>query len=140
MNEVISKLEINLTLAALGAAHSRQATHESGCVVTWKTRLHIKLEVDLILQLRERAEDQAIQVFRDNLKNLLMVAPAGKKNTLGLDPGFRTGVKVVVVNDTGKLLTHTVIFPHAPQNQWDDALEKLLLRSTLIDTQCLNLL
>jgi uncharacterized protein len=93
--------------------------------LTWKARLRIKLEVDLVLQLRERAEDQAIHVFRDNLKNLLMVAPAGKKNTLGLDPGLRTGVKVVAVDDTGKLLTHTVIFPHAPQNQWDAALDKL---------------
>ena len=94
-------------------------------VLTWQARLRIKLEVDLMLALRERAEEQAIYVFRDNLKNLLMVAPAGKKNTLGLDPGFRTGVKVVVVDDTGKLLTHTVIFPHAPQNQWDLSIEKL---------------
>lgn len=93
--------------------------------LTWQARLRLKLETDLILQLRERAEDQAIDVFRDNLKNLLMVAPAGKKNTLGLDPGLRTGVKVVVVDDTGKLLTHTVIFPHVPQNQWDISLEKL---------------
>ncbi len=95
--------------------------------LTWQARLCLKLETDLILQLRERSENQAIQVFRDNLKNLLMVSPAGKKKTLGLDPGLRTGVKVVVVDDTGKLLTHTVIFPHAPQNQWDLSLEKLHL-------------
>ncbi|MES2204055.1 MAG: helix-hairpin-helix domain-containing protein, partial [Pseudomonadota bacterium] len=70
-------------------------------------------------------EESAITVFRDNLKNLLMASPAGKKNTLGLDPGIRTGVKVVVVDDTGKLLTHTVIFPHAPQNDWSGSMKKL---------------
>lgn len=93
--------------------------------LAWQARLRLKLETDLLLQLRERAEEQAIHVFRDNLKNLLMVAPAGKKNTLGLDPGLRTGVKVVAVDDTGKLLAHTVIFPHAPQNQWNASIETL---------------
>lgn len=92
---------------------------------TWQIRLKPKLEADLTMQLRERAEEGAINVFKDNLKNLLMAAPAGKKNTLGLDPGLRTGVKVVVVDDTGKLLTHTVIFPHAPKNEWDISIKKL---------------
>lgn len=92
---------------------------------TWQIRLKPKLEADLTMQLRERAEEGAINVFKDNLKNLLMAAPAGKKNTLGLDPGLRTGVKVVVVDDTGKLLTHTVVFPHAPQNDWDVSIKKL---------------
>lgn len=92
---------------------------------TWHIRLKSKLEVDLTMQLREQAEEAAIHVFKDNLKNLLMASPAGKKNTLGLDPGIRTGVKVVVVDDTGKLLTHTVIFPHAPQNDWPGSMKKL---------------
>lgn len=93
--------------------------------LTWQARLKPKIESDLIMQLREQAEEAAIIVFRDNLKNLLMAPPAGKKNTLGLDPGIRTGVKVVVVDDTGKLLTHTVIFPHAPQNDWSGSMKKL---------------
>lgn len=93
--------------------------------LTWQARLKVKVDSDLIMQLREQAEESAIAVFKDNLKNLLMASPAGKKNTLGLDPGIRTGVKVVVVDDTGKLLTHTVIFPHAPQNDWAGSMKKL---------------
>lgn len=89
---------------------------------TWKIKLKLKVDVDLLMRLREKAELTAIDVFKENLKNLLMAAPAGKKITLGLDPGFRTGVKTVVVDDTGKLLAHTVIFPHQPQNKWDQAL------------------
>jgi uncharacterized protein len=92
---------------------------------TWKIKLKLKIEVDLILRLREASELEAIKVFKENLKNLLMAAPAGGRITMGLDPGFRTGVKVVVVNDTGKLLDYTVIFPHAPQNEWDNAIEKI---------------
>lgn len=92
---------------------------------TWKIKLKPKIEVDLMMQLREQAEAGAITVFRDNLKNLLMAAPAGKKVTLGLDPGYRTGVKTVVVDDTGKLLVHCVIYPHAPQNNWDQAVHTL---------------
>ena len=72
-----------------------------------------------------QCETAAIDVFKENLNNLLMAAPAGKKVTLGLDPGYRTGVKTVVVSDTGKLLAHTVIFPHQPQNQWQQALTTL---------------
>lgn len=84
---------------------------------TWKVKLKFKIEVDLMMRLREQSEEAAINVFKDNLKNLLMAAPAGNKVTLGLDPGFRTGVKTVVVDGTGKLLNHTVIFPHEPQNE-----------------------
>lgn len=92
---------------------------------TWKIKLKPKIEVDLMMELREQAEAGAITVFRDNLKHLLMAAPAGKKITLGLDPGYRTGVKTVVVDDTGKLLAHCVIYPHAPQNNWDQAIQTL---------------
>lgn len=92
---------------------------------TWKIKLALKLELDLMNQLREQAEEEAIKVFANNLHHLLMAAPAGMRVTMGLDPGFRTGVKVVVVDNTGKLLDHTVIYPHQPQNQWKEALVTL---------------
>tara|TARA_R110000868_G_scaffold8205_3_gene42454 strand:+ start:42250 stop:44505 length:2256 start_codon:yes stop_codon:yes gene_type:complete len=92
---------------------------------TWKIKLKLKIDVDLLMRLREAAEESAINVFKENLTHLLMAAPAGKKITLGLDPGFRTGVKTVVIDDTGKLLAKAVIFPHAPQKQWDKSLAEL---------------
>ena len=91
----------------------------------WKTKLHPHLKSQFASQLRETAEAEAIQVFAKNLKDLLLAPPAGPKTTMGLDPGFRTGVKVAVVDPTGKLIEHTTIFPHAPQNQWDRALATL---------------
>jgi uncharacterized protein len=97
-----------------------------GCVEwAWKIKLQLKLETDLMLDLRERAEVEAIKVFKENLKNLLMAAPAGKFVTMGLDPGLRTGVKVVVVDDTGKLIEYITIFPHVPKNEWDKSLHVL---------------
>ncbi|MFK7794552.1 MAG: Tex family protein [Gammaproteobacteria bacterium] len=95
---------------------------------TWKIKLHLHIESDLMAQLRERAELEAINVFGSNLKDLLLAAPAGAKATMGLDPGLRTGVKIAVVDSTGKLLDHTAIYPHAPKKQWDQSiaiLEKL---------------
>jgi len=92
---------------------------------TWRIKLFLKLEVEHMVRLRERAESEAISVFANNLKHLLMAAPAGSRITLGLDPGLRSGVKAVVIDDTGKLLAHTTIFPHAPRNQWDDSIEIL---------------
>lgn len=92
---------------------------------TWRVKLHNFFETELLGKLREEAESQAIGVFASNLRDLLMAAPAGKYATMGLDPGLRTGVKAVVVDDTGKLLTQSTIFPHAPQNQWDQSLAKL---------------
>lgn len=92
---------------------------------TWRIKLFLKLEIELMTQLRESAEIEAIKVFANNLKHLLMAAPAGSRPTLGLDPGFRTGVKVVVIDNTGKLLDHTVIFPHAPRDDWDGSLSIL---------------
>jgi uncharacterized protein len=92
---------------------------------TWQIKLKIQLEVELITRMRELAEQQAIAVFAANLRDLLMMAPAGMKTTMGLDPGFRTGVKVIVVDGTGKFLQHATIFPHAPQNQWAAALQTL---------------
>ena len=93
---------------------------------TWKIKLQLKLETDLFIKLREGAEKEAINVFKENLKNLLMAAPAGQYVTMGLDPGFRTGIKTVVVDDTGKLLECAVIFPHQPRNDWDKSLHTLL--------------
>lgn len=92
---------------------------------TWKIKLFLKLSIELLSQLREIAEEQAIKVFANNLKHLLMAAPAGPRVTLGLDPGLRTGVKVVVIDVTGKLLIHTAIFPHAPRNDWDGSIDIL---------------
>jgi len=94
-------------------------------VWTWRVKLHNFFETELLGGLRDVAETNAIGVFGNNLRDLLMAAPAGKFNTMGLDPGLRTGVKCVVVDDTGKLLTQSTIFPHAPQKQWDQSLAKL---------------
>ncbi|MDH5544648.1 MAG: RNA-binding transcriptional accessory protein [Gammaproteobacteria bacterium] len=89
---------------------------------TWKVKILTRLDNELKLRLRENAENEAIKVFAHNLHDLLMAAPAGARNTMGLDPGFRTGVKVVVVDITGKLLEQATIYPHQPQNQWKQAL------------------
>lgn len=90
---------------------------------TWRVKLGMSIETELLGQLREQAEEVAIKVFADNLKDLLLAAPAGPKATIGLDPGLRTGVKVAVVDATGKLLDHATIYPHAPKNQWDASIE-----------------
>jgi uncharacterized protein len=92
---------------------------------TWKVKLHLHLENDLLSELRERAEVEAIKVFARNMADLLMAAPAGMRRTLALDPGLRTGVKCTLIDETGKLLTHTTIFPHAPQNLWDKSIRTL---------------
>jgi len=92
---------------------------------TWKIKLATHLETELLGRVREMAEEGAISVFSRNLKALLMAPPAGMRATMGLDPGLRTGVKVVVVDQTGKLLESTTIFPHVPQNRWDQSLAVL---------------
>ena len=97
---------------------------------TWRVKLLTHLETELIGRIRESAEEEAIKVFATNLKDLLMAAPAGHKATLGLDPGFRTGVKVAVVDATGKVLDHGAIFPHQPQNQIREA--KAIVRALCI--------
>jgi len=93
---------------------------------TWRVKLHSHLQTDFLTQIRESAEDDAIEVFAKNIKDLLLAAPAGRKVTIGLDPGMRTGVKVSVVDETGKVLDHTAIFPHAPQNRVEEAARVLL--------------
>lgn len=92
---------------------------------TWRIKLATRFETEIFNDLRERAEADAIRVFAANLRDLLMAAPAGSKTTMGLDPGLRTGVKAVVVDDTGKLLHNVTIFPHAPQNEWTNSLKML---------------
>ncbi len=92
---------------------------------TWRVKLHLHLTVDLFGQARAAAEDEAIRIFSDNLKDLLMAAPAGPKVVMGLDPGIRTGVKVAVVDATGKLLDTATVYPHEPRRQWDASLAEL---------------
>ncbi|MFB2650098.1 Tex family protein [Shewanella mangrovisoli] len=92
---------------------------------TWRIKIALQMETEFISQMRERAEAEAIKVFARNLGDLLMAAPAGAKATMGLDPGLRTGVKVAIVDNTGKLVAHTTIFPHAPQNLWDKSIRTL---------------
>jgi len=94
--------------------------------LTWKSKLSVSLGNELLTQLREQSELQAIKVFAENLADLLMAAPAGAKITLGLDPGLRTGCKIAIVDATGKLLHTTTIFPHAPQNHWDKSVRTLV--------------
>ena len=92
---------------------------------TWKIKLLTRLELDLLGQLRDSAEEEAIRVFAENMKAILLASPAGSKVTMGLDPGLRTGVKVSLVDATGKYLEDTAIYPHAPKNQWDQSIATL---------------
>ena len=88
----------------------------------WRTKILIHLQIDLRMRLFQAAEEEAVRVFAGNLRDLLLAAPAGTRPTLGLDPGFRTGVKVAVVDGTGKVVATTAVFPHEPQKRWDEAL------------------
>ncbi|MFT4925536.1 MAG: hypothetical protein ACI8WB_001629 [Phenylobacterium sp.] len=92
---------------------------------SWKKKLAVSLETEQLAQLKQKAEDAAIDVFAKNLKDVLMAAPAGAKTTMGLDPGLRTGVKVAIVDKTGKYTAHATIYPHAPQKHWDKSVRTL---------------
>ncbi|MCU7845361.1 MAG: RNA-binding transcriptional accessory protein [Candidatus Thiodiazotropha sp. (ex Monitilora ramsayi)] len=92
---------------------------------TWRIKVMTHLDTNLKSRLREAAEDEAIRVFARNLHDLLLAAPAGPRATLGLDPGLRTGVKVAVVDATGKLLETATIYPHAPKRHWDQSIHQL---------------
>ena len=94
---------------------------------TWRIKIFMHLELDLMNALRERAEEEAIRVFGSNLHDLLLAAPAGQRATMGLDPGIRTGCKVAVVDATGKLLDTATIYPHEPRRDWDGSLHTLAL-------------
>src|SRR5579863_340143 len=91
----------------------------------WRVKIKSQLDTDSFLRLREGAEEEAIRVFGENLRDLLLAAPAGSRPTMGLDPGLRTGVKIALVNATGKVVEHTTIFPHPPKNQWEESLSIL---------------
>ncbi|MER7850002.1 Tex family protein [Kitasatospora sp. NPDC096077] len=91
----------------------------------WRTRVLVRLGIDLRSRLRAEAEEEAVRVFAANLRDLLLAAPAGTRATMGLDPGFRTGVKVAVVDATGKVVAYETIYPHQPANKWDAALHTL---------------
>lgn len=116
--EVMVAQALGVDLSADAAATPWLATTVR---LAWRTRLMISGAVDARMRLRQRAEDDAVAVFAKNLKDLLLAAPAGTRTTLGLDPGFRTGVKVAVVDSTGKVLDTCAIYPHPPQRQWDSA-------------------
>lgn len=92
------------------------------CYWAWRVKVHLHLSTELLLQVREAAEAEAIKIFGRNLHELLLAAPAGPKAVLGLDPGLRTGCKVAVVDATGKLLDTATIYPHQPRNDWQGAL------------------
>ncbi len=109
----------------LGWSHAGRASDDliRKCVAwTWRVKLSLSTERDLFSRLREDAEKVAIKVFADNLRDLLLAAPAGPRVVLGLDPGIRTGVKVAVVDATGKLVDTTVVYPHEPRKDWEGAL------------------
>ncbi len=112
----------------LGWSHSARPADDllRKCVAwAWKVKLSLSLERDLFARLREEAEKVAIKVFGDNLRDLLLAAPAGKNVVMGLDPGIRTGVKVAVVDATGKLLDTATVYPHEPRKDWDGSLHTL---------------
>ena len=124
---VVSLAEGRLALK-LGWSHQGRAADDliRKCVSwTWKVKLSLSTERDLFARLREDAEKVAIKVFADNLRDLLLAAPAGQRVVMGLDPGIRTGVKVAVVDATGKLVETATVYPHEPRRDWDGALHTL---------------
>ncbi|MFP5505744.1 MAG: Tex-like N-terminal domain-containing protein, partial [Gammaproteobacteria bacterium] len=115
----------DMIAAHIGWSHRQRAADDFLQEVvrwTWRVKLLMHFESELIGDIRERSDDEAIQVFARNLKALLMSAPAGMRVTMGLDPGIRTGVKAVVVGNTGELLANCTIFPHEPRNDWDNSI------------------
>ena len=124
----------------LGWSHKSRAADDllRKCVAwTWRVKLSLSLERDLFARLREEAEAVAIKVFGDNLRDLLLAAPAGQKAVMGLDPGIRTGVKVAVVDATGKLLETATVYPHEPKRDWDGSLFTL---AKLVEKHGVNLI
>ena len=104
---------------------------------SWRTKLYISAGLDVRMRLKEVAEEGALQVFATNLRDVLLAAPAGQRATLGLDPGYRNGVKCAVVDPTGKVLDTAIVYPHQPQNQWSQAVQTL---SSLCATHGVDLL
>ena len=141
LNVLMLKLDLEQTLATqiphpceqTIAAHFQIAARgrpadqwlQDVCRWCWRVKVHPQLEGELFTRLREAAELEAIKVFGRNLKDLMLAAPAGPKAVMGLDPGIRTGVKVAVVDATGKLLDTATVYPHEPRNQWDQTIAVL---------------
>ena len=126
--------------AHLGWRHAKRAGDElirKTVAWTWKVKLSLSLERDLFSRLREEAEKVAIKVFAENLRDLLLAAPAGPRVVLGLDPGIRTGCKVAVVDATGKVLDTNTVYPHEPRNDWEGSLHTL---GRLVATHGVNLI
>ncbi len=112
----------------LGWSHAKRPGDElirKTVAWTWKVKLSLSLERDLFARLREEAEKVATKVFAENLRDLLLAAPAGKRVVMGLDPGIRTGVKVAVVSDTGRVLDTSTVYPHEPKRDWEGSLHTL---------------
>jgi uncharacterized protein len=112
----------------LGWSHAKRPSDDlirKTIAWTWKVKLSLSLERDLFTRLREDAEQVAIKVFGANLRDLLLAAPAGKRVVMGLDPGIRTGVKVAVVSDTGKVLDTSTVYPHEPRRDWEGSIHTL---------------
>lgn len=118
-NSIVAHFKLNKQ------AHAADSWLMETVRMTWKIKLFTKLELELLSRLREVADEEAIRVFASNLRDLLLAAPAGPQITIGLDPGIRTGVKVVVVDVTGKLLDYATIFPFAPLNEWHQSIATL---------------
>ncbi len=136
---VVSMAEARLALK-LGWSHKGRAADDliRKCVAwTWRVKLSLSTERDLFTRLREEAERVAIKVFADDLRDLLLAAPAGPRVVLGLDPGIRTGVKVAVVDTTGKLIETATVFPHEPRRDWEGSLHTL---SKLCEEHGVNLI
>jgi len=109
------------------------------CQWTWRVRAHSHISTELLMQLREAAEAEAIKIFGRNLHELLLAAPAGPKAVLGLDPGIRTGCKVAVVDATGKLLETATIYPHQPRNDWQGSLATLARMTVQHDVELISI-
>ncbi|MFN5049915.1 Tex family protein [Roseateles sp.] len=124
----------------LGWSHANRASDtliRKTIAWTWKVKLSMSLERDLFARLRDEAEKVAIKVFAENLRDLLLAAPAGKRVVMGLDPGIRTGVKVAVVSDTGRVLDTSTVYPHEPRKDWEGSLHTL---ARLVATHGVNLI
>ena len=128
---VASHLDFNNTQAPADAWREQVVSW------VWKVKLSVHLETELFTALKMRSDEAAIGVFANNLRDLLLAAPAGQRATLGLDPGFRTGVKVAVINAMGDVVAHTAIFPHPPQKQWQASIAELV---SLCNTHNIQLL
>lgn len=126
--KVVERNFVQMILSQFGIETKRRAADAwilETAKFAWKYKIKLHLELDLMTTLKKNADEEAIRVFAENLRNLLLTSPAGPRTTMGLDPGFRTGVKVAIVGASGKVLQKGAIYPHAPENEWAKSLEIL---------------